>query len=209
MASKKAAKTTLSPAEVELKMLRDFTKHSSTAWAKKGVAIIRAMPLLTTSDSGLAPDLEICKHNRKFASVGAVTVINDVKGAPYVRMWPPHRSSYYLENGIAIEIERYSFSLSHIRKAVNFYPIDLVTGDVNAYAIEVGMRGDASPMGLVKDPQNAIQIAGLDLASIGIAESMGLSVQDAVGFAQQAFSVNISGAIEESESYAMDFSEPE
>lgn len=52
-------------------------------------------------------------------------------------------------------------------------------------------------------------MAKLDLASIGIAESMGLSVQDAVGFAQQAFSVKISGAIEESESYAMDFTEPE
>ncbi|MEI6039429.1 MAG: hypothetical protein WCQ52_07075 [Actinomycetes bacterium] len=209
MATKKTIKTVLSPVEEELKMLHDFTKHSDKAWAKKGVAIIRAMPFLITSDFGLVPDLEICKHNRKFASLGAVTVINDVKGAPYVRMWPPHRSSYYLENGIAFEIERYSFSLSHIRKAVNFYPIDLVTGDVNAYAIEVGMRGNASAMGLVKDPLNAIQMAKLDLASIGIAESMGLSVQDAVGFAQQAFSVKISGTIEESESYAMDFSEPE
>lgn len=209
MATKKTIKSVLSPAEEELKMLHDFTKHSDKAWAKKGVAIIRAMPFLITSDFGLVPDLEICRHNRKFGGVGAVTVINDVKGAPYVRMWPPNRSSYYLENGIAIEIERYSFSLSHIRKAVNFYPIDLVTGDVNAYAIEVGMRGNASAMGLVKDPLNAIQTAKLDLASIGIAESMGLSVHDAVGFAQQAFSVKISGAIEESESYAMDFSEPE
>ncbi|OIQ78917.1 hypothetical protein GALL_393690 [mine drainage metagenome] len=209
MASKQAAKTTLSPAEVELKILHDFTKHSDKAWAKKGVAIIRAMPLLTTSDSGLAPDLEICRHNRKYARAAAVTVINDAKGAPHVRMWPPHRSSYYLKNGIAIEIERYSFSQSHIRKAVNFYPIDLVTGDVNAYAIEVGMRGDASPLGLVKDPLNAIQIARLDLASIGIAESMMLSVQDAVGFAQQTFSAKTSGAIEEPESYTMDFSEPD
>ena len=209
MATKRTIKTVLSPAEEELKMLHDFTKHSDKAWAKKGVAIIRAMPFLITSDFGLVLDLKICRHNRNYVGVGAVTLINDAKGAPRVRMRPPHRSSYYLENGIAIEIERYSFSLSHIRKPVDFYAIDLVTGDVNAYAIEVGMRGNASAMGLVKDPLNAIQIAGLDLASIGIAESMGLSVQDAVCFAQQAFSAKTSGAIEEPESYMMDFSEPE
>jgi hypothetical protein len=209
MAAKKAVKTALSPAEEELKKLNDFSKNSDKAWAKKGVAIIRAMPLIATSEISLAPDLAICGQNRNYAGVGAIICINDTKGTPYVHVFPPHRRSYYLENGIAISHERFSISLSCVRKRVNYYPIDLVTVDVNAYAIEVGMRANASSVGIVKDPKKAIEMAKLDLVSIGIAESIGLSAKDAVDYARKAFSAKASGAIEDCESYTMDFSEPE
>lgn len=209
MAKNNSAKPTPSGPEHELKLLNDFLKHSSKAWASKGVSIIRTMPLVRVNDSSMAPELSIYKLVDTEVCVGVAPVLSGIKGKTFVDVYPPIRNFFCLHNGYAYKIPRSRFKESYLRKKCQWFPSDLATPDVNAYAIEVGLHGDAFTVGLIRDARKAIEDAQMDLAAIGIAESLDMPAADAVTYAKQAFLARTSSKCDGDESYAMDFSESE
>ena len=194
----------MTPAD-ELKLINKIVRTSDRTWAsERGLALLRQI--------SIGPVRAIESHNTECFSLD-MNILRESKSGPFwrvrmdptprggVRVWvyPPFSLRYELVGETLRELPgRPSMSLSFMRKPVSFSPKDLATPTINAYAIEVGMRAQSSATNLIRNPEAAFELNQLDLNAIFMAESLGVSVQEAIPFARKSYQAKHGSASSES-----------